>query len=89
MAKTSPVLASADLEGFVSFLEESETPVGTYINNLVQMFDRGKAKVPWLKDYLKYIREGEPVYVCQIEEAKQGWKIQYVHTDKVPFPGIE
>lgn len=85
VAKTSPVLANTDLEGFVSFLEESETPVGTYINDLVQMFDRGKAKVPWLKDYLKYIREGTPVYVCQIEEAEQGWKIQYVHTDKVPF----
>ncbi len=85
VAKTSPVLGIMDLKGFVSFLEESETPVGTYINDLVQMFDRGKAKVPWLKDYLKYIREGEPVYVCQIEEAEQGWKIRYVHTDKVPF----
>lgn len=85
VAKTSPVLGIMDLEEFVSFLEKSETPVGTYINNLVQMFDRGKAKVPWLKDYLKYIREGEPVYVCQIEKAEQGWKIRYVHTDKVPF----
>ena len=38
-----------------------------------------------MKDYLKYIREGTPVYVCQLEKAEQGWKIQYVHTDKVPF----
>lgn len=85
VAKTSPVLGITDAGKFVSFLKQSESPVGTYVSALVQTFDRGKAKVPWMKDYLKYIREGTPVYVCQIEEAKQGWKIQYVHTDKVPF----
>ena len=85
VAKTSPVLGITDAGEFVSFLEQSETPVGTYVSALVQTFDRGNAKVPWMKDYLKYIREGTPVYVCQLEKAEQGWKIQYVHTDKVPF----
>ena len=85
VAKTSPVLGITDSGEFVSFLEQSETPVGTYVSALVQTFDRGNAKVPWMKDYLKYIREGTPVYVCQLEKAEQGWKIQYVHTDKVPF----
>ena len=88
IAKTCPVLLLEDIEPWISYAKKAETPVGTYISNLVQIFDTGKKRVPWLKDYLKYIREGDSLNPCLLIKAKHGFQIRLAKT-RYQFLNVE
>lgn len=75
VAKTCPVLMIEDVEQWVSYMEHSDTPTGTYVSSLIQNFDNGMSRVPWLKDYLKYIKEGTPLYPCRLVYRQQGFAV--------------
>ncbi len=80
IAKTCPMLEINDVASWIMYVRKAEEPMGTYVSNLIQAFDQGSQKVPWLKDYLKYIREGETLIPCQLVKAQEGWKIQFDKT---------
>ena len=88
IAKTCPVLLLQETKNWIAYVEQAKTPVGTYVSNLVQTFDTQGKRVPWLKDYLKYIREGDPLVPCMLIEGKQGYQIQLAKT-RYHFPDIE
>ena len=88
IAKTCPVLLLQETKNWIAYVEQAKTPVGTYVSNLVQTFDTKEKRVPWLKDYLKYIREGDPLVPCMLIEGKQGYQIQLAKT-RYHFPDIE
>lgn len=75
VAKTCPVLMLEDSKQWISYVENSDTPMGMYVSNLIRNFDNGKSRVPWLKDYLKYIKEGTPLYPCRLVYRQQGFAV--------------
>ncbi|MGN0154010.1 MAG: hypothetical protein ACI4A3_06135, partial [Lachnospiraceae bacterium] len=76
IAKTCPVLLLSDRRAFLKYLEKAEEPVGTYISNLVQTKDKQGKEIPWLKDYLRVIREGDEMLAYALEPAPEGWQIR-------------
>lgn len=59
----------------IDFLDEEEAPVGNYIENLVRVKERQGVDVPWLKDYLKAMRENGDMQVMYLKEVGEGWEI--------------
>lgn len=76
IAKTCPVLELKGQEKFLEYLEEAEEPVGTYVSNLVSAGERQGKDIPWLKDYLKAVREGDALLTYALEPVSQGWKLR-------------
>lgn len=88
VAKTCPVLLLDQMDDWLTYAEDAQTPVGTYVSDLVQAFDSGNKRVPWIKDYLKYIREGDELYPCRLTKVSQGFQIQLAKT-RYQNPNIE
>lgn len=88
IAKTCPVLLLDQMDDWLIYAEDAQTPVGTYVSDLVQAFDSGNKRVPWIKDYLKYIREGDELYPCRLIKVSQGFQIQLAKT-RYQNPNIE
>lgn len=88
IAKTCPVLLLDQMDDWLAYVEDAQTPVGTYVSDLVQAFDSGNKRVPWIKDYLKYIREGDELYPCRLTKVSQGFQIQLAKT-RYQNPNIE
>lgn len=78
IAKTCPVLQLEDRETFLDYMDDTEEPVGTYISNLVQTGEKQGEDVPWLKDYLKMLREEEKITIYSLESVSEGWILNKV-----------
>lgn len=78
IAKTCPVLVVADKEAFLDYMEQAQEPMGSYLSNLVETGRRDGQNVPWLKDYLRAIREGDFLEIYNLEEVFEGWRITRV-----------
>lgn len=76
IAKTCPVLQLTEQQEFLEYLEKAEEPVGTYISNLVEAGERQGKDIPWLKDYLKAVKEGDMLLTYALEPVSQGWKLR-------------
>lgn len=76
IAKTCPVLELQEQEKFLEFLKKTEKPVGTYISDLISAGERQGKDIPWLKDYLKAVREGDALFTYALEPVSQGWKLR-------------
>lgn len=72
IAKTVPVLFVEDERTFLEFTKAEETSVGTYLNNLVKVNERDGKKIPWLKDYLKAVHEGDTVMIYELQFEDEG-----------------
>ena len=75
IAKTCPMLAIADGGEFVEYLEDAEEPVGNYLADLVRMQERKGEEIPWLKDYLRALRENEKLQGKCLEREGEQWRI--------------
>lgn len=75
IAKTCPVLTLSEKEEFLAYLKEADKPVGTYLDSIMKAAEREGEEVPWLKDYLKSLREKEAVQEYQLKSVDEGWKI--------------
>lgn len=90
IAKTCPVLELQGRKKFLEFLEEAEEPVGTYISNLVSAGEHQGKDIPWLKDYLKAVREGDALFTYALEPVSQGWKLRCSNEIQgTQYPGCE
>lgn len=78
IAKTCPVLQLEDRDTFLDDVENAEEPVGTYISNLVRTGERQGEKIPWLKDYLKMLREEEKIAIYSLETVSEGFTLNKV-----------
>lgn len=75
IAKTCPMLKIADGGEFVEYLEDAEEPVGNYLANLVRMQERKGEEIPWLKDYLRALRENEKLQAMYLQREGGEWRI--------------
>lgn len=75
IAKTCPILQLDERDSFLDYLQQAEEPVGSYISNLIETNEWLGKDIPWLKDYLKVIREGDSLLVYTLESVEEGWKI--------------
>lgn len=75
IAKTCPVLELVEKERFLKYLKKAEEPVGTYLNHMMEASRRQRKNIPWLKDYLKAVREGKEIEIYFLEEVSEGWRI--------------
>lgn len=75
IAKTCPVLQLYEQEEFLDYLEDAEEPVGAYLAGLIEANRRQGKDIPWLKDYLKVIREGDSLLVYTLESVDEGWRL--------------
>ncbi len=76
IAKTCPVLQLEDRKEFLDYLEEAKEPAGTYLSDLVEAGQRQGKDIPWLKDYLKAVREGDSIFIYALEQTEEGWTIK-------------
>lgn len=76
IAKTCPVLQLEDREAFLNYLEAAKEPVGTYISSLVEAGERQGKDIPWLKDYLKVVREGKVLLIYNLQPESEGWTLK-------------
>ena len=83
IAKTCPVLQLAQKEEFLSYLEKEEMPVGNYLENVIRESEEKNLEIPWLKDYLKAVREQKGLEIYMLQPVSQGWKV--VCTAKTTF----
>ncbi len=82
VAKTCPVIQVQDIDEFTGFRETFERPMGTYINDLIRGKERKGIRIPWLKDYLKVIRENDTIMVYDLEIMEEG--LELVCRDCIP-----
>lgn len=75
IAKTCPVLELKEKDEFLEYLKKAEEPVGTYLNNVMETSRRQARNIPWLKDYLRALREGTDVEVYFLEKVPEGWQL--------------
>ncbi len=76
VAKTCPVLQITEKDEFMKYLEKAKEPVGSYITNLIRASENQGKNIPWLKDYVKVLREGTSLKVYFIEKQKEGWQLK-------------
>ncbi len=76
IAKTCPVLQVTDKDRFLKYVKDAKEPAGTYISNLIKVKEGQGSDVPWLKDYLKTLREGSKLQVYFLKQEKQGWRLK-------------
>lgn len=75
IAKTCPLLQLTDKDEFLEFVKDSKEPVGIYISNLIQMKESQGNDIPWLKDYLKVLREEMKLQIYYLEKVTEGWEV--------------
>lgn len=75
IAKTCPLLQLTDKDEFLEFVKDSKEPVGIYISNLIQMKESQGDDIPWLKDYLKVLREEMKLQIYYLEKVTEGWEV--------------
>ena len=71
VAKTCPLIFVSDKKQLEKYLKASNSPVGTYISNLIDVRKRSDKTVTKLMDYLKCLRDKtavEPLFL----EVKEG-----------------
>ena len=76
IAKTCPVLQVTEREAFLQYLEEAGSPVGSYLEAVIRTGERQKKNIPWLKDYLKAMREEQGVEAYLLESVPEGWTVK-------------
>ncbi|MCM1159579.1 MAG: hypothetical protein NC348_13950 [Clostridium sp.] len=76
IAKTCPVLQLTEQDAFLRYMEKSEEPVGTYVSSLVEAGEKQGGDIPWLKDYLKAVREGDELMLYYLESVSEGWMLK-------------
>lgn len=76
IAKTCPVLLLEDRDIFLDYLNGAEEPVGTYISNLIGAGEGQGKDIPWLKDYLKVVREGKGLLIYSLQQVPEGWTLR-------------
>ncbi|MBR1866658.1 MAG: GerAB/ArcD/ProY family transporter, partial [Lachnospiraceae bacterium] len=76
IAKTCPVLQVTEREAFLRYLEEAGSPVGSYLEAVIRTGERQKKNIPWLKDYLKAMREEQGVEAYLLESVPEGWTVK-------------
>lgn len=72
IAKTVPLLEVKEPEALFDYIENMEKPFGTYISDLVRAGERRGRKIPWLKDYMKAIQEGEEITIYDVHIENEG-----------------
>lgn len=75
IAKTCPVLMLSEKEEFLEYLKKVDKPAGTYLESIIRMAEMEGKEVPWLKDYLKALREEEAVSIYYLDSVREGWRI--------------
>lgn len=75
IAKTVPVLEVAMPEELLGYMKNIDGSFGTYINDLVRANEREGRNIPWLKDYIKAMQEGDAVMVYEIRMAEEGLEL--------------
>lgn len=75
IAKTCPVLMLSEKEEFLEYLEKADKPVGTYLESIIRTAEMEGKEVPWLKDYLKALREKIQIQEFQLKSVDEGWRI--------------
>lgn len=76
IAKTCPVLKVEDSKDFISYWDEQKAPVGRYIENLIVTREKHGESIPWIKDYIKSIREGYAVPVWALKKESEGLNLK-------------
>ena len=76
IAKTCPLLQITDKKAFLEYVKKAKEPVGIYLHNLIQMNDDQGRNIPWVKDYLKVMREGMNLKIYFLEKEKGGWSLK-------------
>lgn len=76
IAKTCPVLQLPYKEKFLSYLKDAKEPIGTYLSGLIEAAGRQGNDIPWLKDYLKAVREGTGLLIYELEQVSEGWSLK-------------
>lgn len=79
IAKTCPVLQLTEKERFLIYLKKAEEPVGNYLAEMIETSERQGRDVPWLKDYLKKVREGTETDIYYLESVSEGWRVSAIH----------
>lgn len=75
IAKTCPIVQIIEKDKFMEFIKKAKEPVGTYISNLIEIKESEGDGVPWLKDYMKMLREGTKLQVYFLEDKTEGWQL--------------
>lgn len=75
IAKTIPVLFLEDSSELEEYEEMAEQPLGTYLSDLVKTGERQGKNVPWLKDYIKAIREGSEIVIYRLTLEEEGFRL--------------
>lgn len=76
IAKTCPVLQLPDKEKFLDYLKDAKEPIGTYLSGLIEVARQQGKDIPWLKDYLKAVREGTGLLIYELEQVSEGWSLK-------------
>ncbi len=76
IAKTCPVLQISESRDLLQYLVEADAPVGDYLEALIRAGERQEKNIPWLKDYLRAMREEEGVEVYLLENVPGGWMVK-------------
>ena len=76
IAKTCPVLQVTDKDAFLKYVQDAKEPVGIYLSNLIKMKESQGYHVPWLKDYLKVLREEMDLPIYFLEKETDGWQLK-------------
>lgn len=76
IAKTCPVLQITDKDAFLNYVKKAKEPVGTYITNLIKVMESQGMSIPWLKDYMKVLREEMDLQIYFLEQEKEGWQLK-------------
>lgn len=72
IAKTVPVLEVQEPEALLRFIENMEQSFGSYISDLVRTGERNGRNIPWLKDYIKTVQEGENIMIYDLQIGDEG-----------------
>ena len=76
IAKTCPVLQISDKDEFLQYIKDAKEPVGIYLSNIIKMKESQGDDVPWLKDYLKVLREEMDLPIYFLEKETEGWQLK-------------
>ncbi len=76
VAKTCPIVQIVEKDKFVEYMKKAKEPIGIYISNLIKIQESDGGDVPWLKDYMKLLREGTKLQMYFIEKQKEGWELK-------------
>lgn len=76
IAKTCSVLQLSDKKKFLDYLKDAKEPVGSYLGGLIEVAEHQGKDVPWLKDYLKTVREGTGLLIYELEQVSEGWTLK-------------